>query len=112
MWGGDSAFVYYPKGTNNYYNLLHNRIIETVDIGDIDFCDLLVKKMTDGTIDSYEQNPVFTYSETGTYDVKLKATFGAIIDSLIKTNFIIVQESPLLSPQKTSQQSCKEIYSH
>ncbi|MCD4820147.1 MAG: PKD domain-containing protein [Candidatus Cloacimonetes bacterium] len=53
----------------------------------------------DGSVDSYEQNPVFTYSAIGMYDVKLKATFGAIIDSLIQTNYIVVQESHLLAPQ-------------
>ncbi|MCD4818680.1 MAG: hypothetical protein K8S23_08305 [Candidatus Cloacimonetes bacterium] len=53
----------------------------------------------DGVVDSYEQNPVFTFTETGMYDVKFKATFGTIIDSLIKTNYIVVQESHLLAPQ-------------
>ena len=53
----------------------------------------------DGIIDSYEQNPVFSYNETGIYDVKLKATFGAVVDSLIRTNYIVVQELHLVAPQ-------------
>ena len=53
----------------------------------------------DGIIDSNDQNPTFIYNETGIYDVKLKATFGTIIDSLIKTNYIVVQESQLQAPQ-------------
>ena len=52
-----------------------------------------------GIIDSYEQNPVFTYTQSGMYDVKLKATFGTIVDSLIKTNYIVVQETQLQAPQ-------------
>lgn len=53
----------------------------------------------DGTIDSYEQNPVFTYAEPGMYDVKLKATLGTVADSLTQDNYIIVQDSMLSAPQ-------------
>ena len=53
----------------------------------------------DGIIDSYEQNPIFTYTQSGIYDVRLKATFGAVVDSLINSNYIIVQESQLAPPQ-------------
>jgi len=56
----------------------------------------------DGIIDSYEQNPVFLYNEAGIYDVKLKTTLGTYVDSLIKINFIVVQESQLQAPQNPS----------
>jgi len=42
----------------------------------------------DGTYDSFVQNPQFTYTEVGTYDVKLKVTSGTKVDSLIINDYI------------------------
>jgi len=42
----------------------------------------------DGVIDSYEQNPVWTYFEEGTYTVYLKVSDGISIDTEIKTEYI------------------------
>ncbi len=47
----------------------------------------------DGVIDSYEQNPAFTYQDTGYYSVKLLIEHFPIEDAFIKTNYIHVNEN-------------------
>jgi len=42
----------------------------------------------DGTIDSYDQNPIWTYNDEGNYTVYLKVTDGYAEDIEIKTNYI------------------------
>jgi PKD repeat protein/predicted small secreted protein len=44
----------------------------------------------DGTIDSYDQNPVWTYTENGSYTVKLTASDGTDTDTEIKQDYISV----------------------
>ena len=44
----------------------------------------------DGTIDSYEQNPEFTYQDTGYYNVKLTIQRYAGEDAIVKTYYIHV----------------------
>ena len=44
-----------------------------------------------GTIDSYEQNPSYTYSEEGTYSVSLTASDGTNSDTIIKIDYIVVE---------------------
>ncbi len=44
----------------------------------------------DGTIDSYDQNPVWTYGEGGTYDVKLITSNGIDSDTLVVDGLITV----------------------
>jgi PKD repeat protein len=51
----------------------------------------------DGTVDSTDQNPVFTYSSAGTYTVKLTVTGPAGSDSLVKTDCITVN-APVRRP--------------
>jgi len=45
----------------------------------------------DGTVDSYEQNPIHTYAKAGTYTVKLTVSDGTLSDDEIKTDFIEVK---------------------
>ncbi len=45
----------------------------------------------DGTIDSYEQNPIYTYSETGIYSVSLTVSDGTNSDTEIKIDYIVVE---------------------
>jgi len=47
----------------------------------------------DGTVDSYEQNPEWTYNEPGTYSISLTVSNGSNQDTEIKTDYITVQES-------------------
>ncbi|MCD4817903.1 MAG: PKD domain-containing protein [Candidatus Cloacimonetes bacterium] len=47
----------------------------------------------DGTIDSYEQNPTFIYSELGTYDVALIVGDGFGTDSITQLDYIEVTSS-------------------
>lgn len=42
----------------------------------------------DGTIDSYEQNPDFTYSDGGLYDVRLIVSNGVINDTIVYPGYI------------------------
>jgi PKD repeat protein len=44
----------------------------------------------DGTVDSTNQNPVFSYATPGTYTVKLTASNSAGGDDEVKTDFVIV----------------------
>jgi len=46
----------------------------------------------DGSTDSIEQDPVWTFTENGIYSVKLKVHNGEAEDIEIKTNYIIVEE--------------------
>ncbi|MCK4654764.1 MAG: PKD domain-containing protein, partial [Candidatus Cloacimonetes bacterium] len=45
----------------------------------------------DGIIDSYEQNPEYTYQDTGSYSVRLSIDFGGF-DFLIRQNYIHVTD--------------------
>ncbi|WP_094228419.1 PKD domain-containing protein [Methanolobus psychrotolerans] len=46
----------------------------------------------DGIIDSTEQNPVYTYTENGTYTVKLVVSDGSDSDALTRTGYIVVSD--------------------
>ncbi|MCK4312875.1 MAG: hypothetical protein KAW88_09090, partial [Candidatus Cloacimonetes bacterium] len=52
----------------------------------------------DGTIDSYVQNPVWIYTETGIYTVSLTVSDGTNTDTEIKTDYITVSGGPALEP--------------
>gem|GEM_PF-702284 len=45
----------------------------------------------DGTIDSYSQNPTWTYNEPGAYTVSLSASDGSISDTETKSDYINVR---------------------
>jgi len=47
----------------------------------------------DGEIDSYEQNPEYTYQDSGKYSIKLKIKYGPIEDGFIRTNYIHVTDN-------------------
>ena len=48
----------------------------------------------DGTYDSTEQNPIYTYPTTGIYSVKLTVSDGINTDSYIRTDYIYVNNTP------------------
>jgi len=52
----------------------------------------------DGIDDSFEQNPTFTYTDAGIYDVKLLVSDGTNIDSLIREDYITVLYAPPAAP--------------
>jgi len=52
----------------------------------------------DGVYDSFEQNPTFTYTDVGIYDVKLKVSDDTNVDSLIQHNYITVELVPPAVP--------------
>lgn len=49
----------------------------------------------DGTIDSYDQNPTFTYTQAGVYDVSLTVSNGTVSDTELKKDFITVYDEAL-----------------
>ena len=50
----------------------------------------------DGTIDSFEQNPIHTYSESGTYTVSLTVSDGIYTDTETKIDYISVRNYEIL----------------
>jgi subtilisin family serine protease/PKD repeat protein len=50
----------------------------------------------DGTIDSYEENPVFTFTEKGVYDVKMIISDGVNYDTILQKNFFTVNKGLLV----------------
>ena len=56
----------------------------------------------DGTVDSIEQSPSFTYDTAGTYTVNLTVTNTGGSDSEVKTDFITVSEAALLPVLNTN----------
>ena len=74
---------------------------------DVNFTDLSQGSPTiwewdfnnDGTIDSYAQNPLYTFTSSGLYDVELKVFGHFRVDSLLIQNCIMVQGTQLDPPQ-------------
>ena len=64
----------------------------------------------DGKIDSTSQNPTYTYSTNGTYDVKLIVKNFNGIDSIEKTNYIHVGPDLITSMQVPSNPKVDENY--
>ncbi|MBN3034980.1 MAG: PKD domain-containing protein [Bacteroidales bacterium] len=58
----------------------------------------------DGTIDSYQQNPQWTYNTPGSYSVKLVVSNVTAIDSLIKTDYINVTGMSILTIAEARQE--------
>jgi PKD repeat protein len=54
----------------------------------------------DGIYDSFVQNPTFIYTDVGVYDVKLKISNEAQVDSLIKFDYITVELIPPAQPKE------------
>lgn len=50
---------------------------------------------SDGTIDSYEQNPQYRYDEIGKYSVTLVTSNGSGSDTLVKENYISILDGSL-----------------
>jgi len=71
----------------------------------VEFTDLSTNSPTswawdfenDGTVDSTEQNPIYTYSTAGTYTVNLTVSNAGGSDEEIKTDYIVVS-GPVLAP--------------
>lgn len=80
--------------TSGYVPLTVNFTDESIGIINNWYWDF----QNDGVYDSFEQNPTLIYKDTGVYDVKLKITNEAQVDSLIKYNYITVEYVPPAPP--------------
>lgn len=78
----------------NYFNYEVNFIDESYGNPTNWFWDF----QNDGVYDSFEQNPTYTYTQPGIYDVKLKISNETQVDSLIKYDYITVELVPPAPP--------------
>ncbi len=110
---GETFTVYHPISIGPdpiYANFTaEDTLVEPNDI--VQFTDLSNDAETwewdfdnDGTIDSYEQNPTYAYSDTGYYSVKLSITGSAIQDYGIRYNYIHVKNLVGFDEQKCESQ--------
>ena len=85
--GGESIkdidSIYYVTGEMPLDVEFYNYSIGDVNSYEWDFNN-------DGTIDSYEENPVYTYSDTGWYSVNLTVYDDYDTNSFVKENYIYV----------------------
>ncbi|MBC8527115.1 MAG: T9SS type A sorting domain-containing protein [Candidatus Cloacimonetes bacterium] len=100
---GETFTVYHPfsYGPSPYYanfeaEPISGEVPLTVQFTDLSSGDDIQNWewdfQNDGIVDSYEQNPTFTYQDTGYYSVKLKIQYGPIEDGFIKANYIHVTD--------------------
>ncbi len=61
----------------------------------------------DGVVDSYEQNPEYTYQDTGYYSVKLYMYYLGAGDGYVKTNYIHVIDGNNYDECKIENVKCK-----
>ncbi|MBC8486916.1 MAG: choice-of-anchor D domain-containing protein [Bacteroidetes bacterium] len=97
--GGRDGKLYCYSGGLNSVTLIADFVADTT-FGhvpfDVHFTDLTTGNVTswewdfdnDGTIDSYQQNPTYTYNLMGTYTVMLIASDGTVTDTAIKADYI------------------------
>ncbi|MFA7543440.1 MAG: hypothetical protein WCY84_03615, partial [Candidatus Cloacimonadaceae bacterium] len=62
----------------------------------------------DGITDSTEENPVWSYAQSGRYDVSLRVVTGNLEDYSLYPQHILVQETLLKAPQNLSLQALPE----
>ena len=106
--GGRLGKLYcYSGGLNS--SLLNADFVADTTFGhvpfDVQFTDLTVGNAiswewdfdNDGTVDSYVQNPVYTYTVVGSYTVSLVVSNGEVSDTAIKTDYIIADSTVNIS---------------
>ncbi len=101
----DMGAVYYP----HLFDFIADKMFG-YDSLEVTFTDLTESEITDwswdfendGTYDSFEESPTFSYLQPGVYDVKMKIERTAWRDTLIKSNYIVIQESQLNPPENIS----------
>jgi PKD repeat protein len=99
---GETFTVYHPfaYGEEPYYSDFSTDITEgtaplTIQFTDLSSGDIQTWEWDfdlDGTVDSYEQNPEYTYQDTGFYSVKLRIYGSIYEDGYIKTDYIHVTD--------------------
>ncbi len=96
--GREGKLVCYSGGLNSI-TLIADFIADTtygIIPFEVQFTDLTLGSPTywewdfnnDGTTDSYEQNPIYEYTEFGNYSVKLISGNSEISDTIVKVNYI------------------------
>ena len=68
-------------------------LVNFTDLSDGDITNWAWDFDNDGTVDSYDQNPAYTYETAGTYSVKLTVSNGDVSDEMLNTDYITVTES-------------------
>jgi len=80
----------------------------------VDFCNFSIGEIqlyewdfdNDGTIDSYEQSPSYTYADTGFYSVRLTITGPDSSNTFLKENYIYVKKITGLNEVYLSEINC------
>ena len=81
----------------------HNYSIGNVNIYEWDF-------ENDGTIDSYEENPLHTYTDTGFYSVRLTVYDNYDTNSFLKEDYIYVDNTTSIKNQNIKNQPIIQNY--
>lgn len=110
--GREGTLICYSGGLNSL-SVLADFVADTT-FGlvpfDVAFTDLSVGDVNswewdfenDGSIDSYEQNPVHTYTTTGIYTVSLKVSDGLNTNTITKEDYIIADTAVGIATHQTS----------
>lgn len=81
---------------------------------DVQFYDYSIGNVTsyewdfdnNGTVDSYEQSPIFTYADTGWHSVNLTVFDGDNSNSFLRENYIYTYKTTIISIPNSSEPSC------
>jgi hypothetical protein len=117
VWSGDSLISSFTTG---HFSITGEPYVQPAFMADptfgplpleVQFTDLSTGEITewawdfqnDGVIDSYEQNPLFIYEETGMYSVKLTVSNDLYSDSLILEEFILVELPSIIDDEEATE---------
>lgn len=109
MWSDEMTFVYQPVAASNTADFAANTTVATT-ADQIGFADLSSLNGVswewdfdnNGTVDSYDQDPVFQYPAIGLYTVKMTVNDGSLDHDVTKTDYILITDNANLIEMEAS----------